>query len=389
MDSISNNTYHPIRHSWAVRLASIADEAQRSSLLQYLYLSPLLYSAFILSVTLYVLPNLPLHLVEPAFSSINGLDLMKLLSTPLVLWLTLHSSWVGTSTTIWFGHLVFSYYQFHVTYLLFLFFWTYIVSLLAVTHYSNTALYDYTLTLFNFFLWVWFLFYASNVFTLVFFLEVLGALVTLILITSTFSSTHFYNNAVYSSHTYFQTSTPTPFLQTLMFFFWITLVSSLALFLLVINFYHNFLTFNWNLVTSVLSFLLIVSSTKTLLLLSFTWLLFFTCVFIKCGLVPLYLWKPAFFKGMSFLTLFFYVYVYYFALFFYVLYVVYFYLNELFVFNAYLLTWLLVISTLYLTSILLESYYVKSFLALSSILNSTLVLYALCGSHAVDTLLTL
>jgi len=339
---------------------------------------------------MYILPNLHsfvyanISLTGPTFSSINGADLLKFVSTPLILLIALHSLWVGPALTVWFGHVLFSKFQFNVTYLVFFFFWTYLVSLLSSVHYSNAMLYDYTITVFNFFVWIWFLFFSSNLFSLVFFLEVLSALVTLMLITSTFSSSYFYNNLSHTNHSYFQTSTPTAFLQTLMFFFWITLVSSLLLFLLIINFYTSFLTFDWNLATSIFTFLVLVSSTKTFFILSFVWLLFFICIFTKCGLVPLYLWKPSFFKGMNILSLFFYVYVYYFALFFYLLYVTYFYLNELFLFNAYLLTWLLVVSTLYLTSILLESYYVKSFLALSSILNSTFVFYALCGSHAAD-----
>ena len=57
--------------------------------------------------------------------------------------------------------------------------------------------------------------------------------------------------------------------------------------------------------------------------------------------------------------------------------------------NLYPLTVLLVIGTLMLSTILLESLYIKSFLALSSILNSVLILYALPSFQASDLLLVI
>jgi len=63
------------------------------------------------------------------------------------------------------------------------------------------------------------MFFSNNLFTFVFFLELLSALITLTLVTSTFSSVHFYNTLSYSKHSYFQTSTPTALLQTMLMFF--------------------------------------------------------------------------------------------------------------------------------------------------------------------------
>ena len=102
-----------------------------------------------------------------------------------------------------------------------------------------------------------------------------------------------------------------------MFFFWVTLLSSLSLFVFVITFYLKFFSFDFNLVTSVFTFLLTTSSLKSLFTTSFSWLVLLIAISIKCGLVPFYLWKPSFFKGMTLSALFFYVYVYYFTIFFF------------------------------------------------------------------------
>lgn len=385
-----------VLHSLSIAFAnSSLFPVYQNSLWALCYFSHFTYILFILSIILYILPNLSLFTGANNFSrnssffSQDGLDLIKTVVAPLLLLFLLHTTWSGPVVTAWFGHIIFSQYQFKVTYVLFFFFLTYLAAFLTTTHYSSTNVYDYTLTTFNFFLWLWLMFFSNNIFTFIFFLELLSASVTLLLVTSTFSSVYFYNSISYSKHNYFSFSTPTALLQTLMFFFWITLVASLMLFLFILTFYFKFLTFDWSLIDSITYYVVSVSSLKAIFTLSFSWLLLLVCVFIKCGIVPFYLWKPTFFKGMSLISLFFYIYVYYFSVFFFFSYVLFFYLNELFFINLYIIIGFIVIATLGLASILFESFYVKSFLALSSILNSVLIFYALCSYHSSDFLFLL
>ena len=355
-----------------------------------LYFSYSLYLLFFFSALLYLVPNMSTYTQAAnvnstsSFESVDGTNLLKLLLTPLFLILTLHFAWSGPTVTAWFGHITFSTFQYKMTPLLFVLFASYLTVVAANTHYSTTQAYDFTSTLFHFVTWVWMLFFSNNLFTFIFFLELLSALVMLLLITSTFSSAHLYNTLQYSSASYFQTSTPTAFLQTLLMFFWTTLVASLVLFTFTMVFYLQFLTFDWNITSALFNFLISTSSLKAVFTLAFTWLLMLLCVFLKCGIVPFYLWKPAFFRGMTLLSLFFYVYVYYFAIFFYFIYVIFFQLNELFAFNIYIIIILILMGTLLMGSILFESLYLKAFLALSSILNSLLIFYALCSLQAVD-----
>ena len=366
-----------------------------SSVWALCYFSHLAYILFAFSVLVYLLPNMLQFLNsnhsnrDTKFVSIEGQDMWKLLITPLFLLFMLHTTWSGPALTAWFGHIVFSTMQFKVTYLLFFFFASYLLSLTLTTHFSSTNVYDFALVTFNFFIWVWLTFFSNNLFTFIFFIELLSASVTLLLVTSTFSSTHFYNSLSFSKHSYFQSSTPTALLQTLLFFFWITLVSSLMLFVFLILFYLKFFSFDWNLTDAVLVYLTSVSSVKQLFSISFVWLLFLVCIFLKCGTVPFYFWKPTFFKGMTLTSLFFYVYVYYFSVFFFFTYIIFFYLNEFFISNLYLMTMLVIIATLGLSSLLFESFYIKSFLALSSILNSVFIFFAMCSYQSSDVLFTL
>ena len=363
-----------------------------NSLWAICYFSNSAYILFAFSALAYMLPNIPAFSSSnnfsssSSFTSLEGLDMVRLLVTPLLLILMLHVSWSGPTLTAWFGHLIFSSFQYKVTYLLFMFGLTYVFSTNLITHYSSMMTYDFNLVTFNFFFWVWLTFFSNNLFTFVFFIELLSASITLLLVTSTFSSSHFYNNISYSKHSYFSFSTPTAFLQTLLFFFWITLVSSILLFLLVLIFYIKILTFDWNITDSILVFLYQCSTLTQMFTLSFVWLLLLICVFIKCGTVPFYFWKPTFFKGMSLTSLFFYVYIYYFSIFFYFTYTLLFFLNEFFFLNVYLVVLLSLVATLGISSLLFESFYIKSFLALSSILNSILIFIGMCSYQASDML---
>ena len=192
-----------------------------------------------------------------------------------------------------------------------------------------------------------------------------------------FTSAHFYNLTSYSKHTYFHHSYPTSVLQTLLIFFWMMLVSSLLLFLFLLLFYTLILTFDLNLISSFFTFLVASSEILSLTSLSLTWFLFIICVFIKGGVVPFYIWKPSFFKGISYTALFFYIYVYYFSLFVYLVYWVFFVLNELLLVYIYLLIGLVSLGSVVISGVLFESFYIKAFLALSSILNSLIVFFAI------------
>lgn len=356
----------------------------------FFYFSTLVYNLFFFSMLLYLIPNIFTFTQAnnfksmTSFDSVDGLTLLKLFTTPLLLMLLVHVTWSGPCVTAWFGHITFSFLQSKLTPLLITFFFSYLLVLTSNVHYSSTQAYDFTAATVNFFVWLWLLPYSNNLFTFIFFLELLSTLVMLILITSTFSSLHTYNTLKYSQASYFQNSTPTSFLQTLLMFFWTTLVASLFLFVFLIFFYLQFLTFDWNITSSIFTFLLTTSSLSSLASLALSWFLILFCIFLKCGIVPFYLWKPAFFRGMTLLSLFFYIYIYYFTIFFYFVYVIFLNLNELFTFNLYIVVFLVVVGTLALTSILFESFYIKAFLALSSILNSLLIFYALCSLELTD-----
>ena len=318
------------------------------------------------------------------FSYLTGFDLIWLFLTPLFIILLINYSWTSPLISIWFGHLLFSQLQFKITYLLVFLFTLVWVAYLSSFYYSSQEVYDYTIVVYSFFFWMLLLFYSNNIFTVIFFIEILSTLITLLLITSVFSSTYFYNNLSLTNHSYFNQSTPFSFLQTLMFFFWISLVGSLNLFIFLILFYLKFLTFDWYILESVFYYIISVSDFKSIFFISLVWFNLMFCIFLKCGLVPFYFWKPIFFKGIPTHTLFFYIFFFYFSIFLFFLYFLIIYLNVVCYFNLFINIILIVFGTFFLVFILCESYYIKAFLAMSSILNTLFVFLAMSSFCIVD-----
>jgi len=108
------------------------------------------------------------------------------------------------------------------------------------------------------------------------------------------------------------------------------------------------------------------------------------CIFLKCGIVPLFLWKPTFFKGIPLYTLFFYICFFYFFLFLFLIHFLTSYFAEVFYFYTIVNLVFITTGLISLLFIMCESYYFKAFMAISSILNSLFVILALSTTHTID-----
>jgi hypothetical protein len=366
-----------------------------SNLWSFSFFLPLTYLVFISSGLLYILPTLN---ASSRFTSsrdrsnfvfINALDLFWIVTTPIVLVSTLILLWSAPAVSAWFGHVVISSFQLKMALLVQATFATVTLLFATTSYFTSREVYDYFTTTISFLYWILLLFFSNSIFTSIFIIEVLSALIFLLLITSTFSSTFFYRNLDFTFGHLFQQSTPYAYLQSILYFFWVSLISSLNLFLFCLLSYIKLLTFDWYLLEHVFTYFTSVSTLKELFTFALAWFVLVFCLFLKCGIAPLYIWKPTFFKGIPFYTIFFYITFFYFFLFLFIIHLLTSYFSEIFFFYSLLTLLFLSIGLLFLLVLVCESYYFKAFLAISSILNSLFVLLALASSHNVDALLWL
>lgn len=359
------------------------------------FLFYLVYVLFVFLIVVYLLPitkdlaNFSSSKKIVNFSYVTGFDLYWLLITPLALISLNLIFWTGPTITCWFGHLVFTSFQLKVSGLIVLIFFAVVTVYSTSIYFSSREVYDYVTTCFNMFCWILLIFCSNSLFTVLFFIELLSTLVFMLLVTSAFSTTHYYNNLNLNLHSYFHSTTPVLFLQMLMYFFWVSLISSLNLFVFLILFYTHFFTLDWFLTEHFFFFLINDASLKELFSLSLIWLNLVFCIFLKCGLVPFYFWKPTFFKGLPIHALMFYVTFFYFFLFNFFLYFFLANVSEIFFFFAYVNICFLLVGVVFLLALLCEAYYIKVFFAMSSIINSLFVFLALTSGSYTNFLLVL
>jgi len=160
----------------------------------------------------------------------TGFDLVKTVSTPYVLLLAAGLLWSAPTTSLWFGHLVISSFQHKLLTLTLLYFLLVLNILLTTTYFSSREVFDYVISVISFVYWVVLLSLSNSFFTVLFIVEVLSSLSLLLLATSTFSTSFFYRNLDFNFGGFFQMSTPYPFLQSIIFFFWMSMLASISLF---------------------------------------------------------------------------------------------------------------------------------------------------------------
>ena len=315
-----------------------------------------------------------------AYSFVNSLPLVVLL---------LLLSWSGPAIVSGFGHLEFTSFERKTSLLVLTMFVIYLLILLPSFFFTNSSSYDLIITLTHLTYWLMFLFYTSNVLSLSFVIEVLTGLITLLLITSYTPSYHSGVDSDSYTNKGFLNSLPSTYFSSLLIFFWTSLVTTLMLFLFLIVIYSKFLTFEWSLVDHLANFFSCSATSFELSTLSLTWSLMLIAIFLKCAITPFYLWKPTFFKGLSYISLFYYIFVFYFIVFLYFVNFILGLFSDVFFFNVLFLTLIVTISTFLLPSLMYESLNIKSFFAISSIMNSVIVLFTTLSFNTTSVIVFL
>ena len=316
------------------------------------------------------------------FNFLTGSNASLFFYTLPLIFLLLLISWSGPVVVSGFGHLSFTIFERKVSILIFLFFLIYLNLFFNSTNFSNVASFDHLLTIYHFSYWLTFLFFTSNFLSLSFVIEVLTALITLLVITS-------YNSASASIATtqgyVWQLSDPnlpTTYLYSLLIFFWTSLLTTLSLFLFLLLSYTKFFTLEWSLVPMLTQHFLVASTPLSLFSVVFSWSFLLLVIFIKCAITPFYFWKPTFFKGLPYNTLFYYIFMFYFTIFLYFTNLLLGLFSDLLFLNIFLLMFVIVMSMFILPSILYETLNLKSFFALSSIMNSVIILIAILNVNS-------
>jgi len=358
-----------------------------SSLWSFTFFFAFSYITFMVSLIIYALPLINKSVFytntkkNTYFRFINSFDFFWIVFTPVIVLTLLLLIWSSPSFTVWFGHLVFGSFQYKVFYFLLINFTLYLVILTTTHYFTSTEIYDYVIVIYNLFYWTYWLFAANSIFTVIFIIEIINVLVFLLIVASTFSSAFFYKNLNFNYSHLLALNSPYTYLQSLLYLFWVSLISSLLIFLFLILFYFSLHTFDWLLVEYIFLYSVTLNSPKDLMLLGVVWLVLLFAIFLKCGVAPLYFWKPTFFQGLPLSVLLFYIVFVYFNFLLFLTHFTTLYLGEIFHFYILVFWFMIILCLATLLLIIVESYYLKIFLAISSILNSLFIFLILTTVH--------
>jgi hypothetical protein len=141
------------------------------------------------------------------------------------------------------------------------------------------------------------LFLSNSLISTFFIVEVLSSILFLLLVTSAFSSSKFYSSLDISGGHFLQDSLPSSFLKSVILFFWVSLLSSLNLFIFTLLIYLKVFSFDWYLLEHIFVYLSVTSSFEQLISISIAWYVILFSVFTKCGLAPFFFENRLFSKA--------------------------------------------------------------------------------------------
>lgn len=360
-----------------------------SNIWSIFYFFPILYFVTLSAATMYGLSAISSSQKATTDKKKKEFDIEKAIifftgyCSPLIIVSAFGSIWGGPNTYAWFNHVFINATQIQLTGMLTFIVFLLLLMILMNSFFTTRDLNDFAITLVLLYYWLFSLFFVNSLFAAIFLIEILSSVVFLFAITSTFSSTTYYNNLSFHLGGFRQSAYPTAFLKSLVFFFWVSLLTSLTLFLFLSLVYLRYYMLDWNSLGDIFKFFTSFTSPEDIILSSFSVLLLLFSILFKCGIAPFFFWKPTFFDGFSIKMLAVYISFYYFFVFIFLIYIISIHFIGYLYYYSHILVVFVILGFFTFLSTLCESLYLKTFLAISSILNSLLVLMVLTSGHSL------
>lgn len=270
----------------------------------------------------------------------------------------------GKNSLVWFNHFNVNNFTIYILYTFIFLSFLLFYMLKNVTKKTNlTKSIDYLFSINNLVLLLPYLFCVNTIFTFLFFLEVISVILFYKLISSKIWFKDQKNSKQISNNI------PQNYINMIFFQYWITFFSTIFITYFYINMFYLYGTTEWFII-QFLNSIDVINIQSNNNLLKFVVVIFLLSVFFKLGLTPFHLFKIEVYKGLPYLSIFFYTTYYFSILFIYFLLLL---SDNLFVFiSSYyiFLVFLLSAGSLYIISLLFDVNFLKAFFAYSTIINT-------------------
>ncbi len=274
----------------------------------------------------------------------------------------------GFSDSFWWNHLSLSNFTLNI--LLF------VISLSVLLHFmvvnlnvsNNVNNIDYYFSVVNISISIPLIFLSNSLYNFIFILEMIS-----ILIFYKFSVSRFWYkniNDTWNKKNLLDRFVSRFYLNVLFYQYWVNFFSSVLIILSILNIVYMYGSTEWifiNLINKINNNVVYFDSIEFN---TIVWLVMFIGFFFKIGLSPIHLFKIEIYKGIPFLSIFFYTTFYFTAYFIFFSLLIYQHVNSLKNLFIVPLTIILLVGMLYVISLLFDTNFTKAFFAYSTIANS-------------------
>ena len=243
---------------------------------------------------------------------------------------------------------------------------------------SNVNNIDYYFSILNLSVTIPILFYSNSLYNFIFLLEMIS-----ILIFYKFSVSKFWfktQSDVFDKKNVLERSVSRSYLNVLFYQYWVNFFSSTIIIISIINIIFIYGSTDWvfvNFLTKINTNVLYINYFEYNFIL---WVSIFIGFFLKIGLSPIHLFKIEVYKGIPFISVFFYTTFYFLSYFLFLSLLMYQYLCGLKMFWWLFSVVFILIGMLYIISLLFDTNFTKAFFAYSTVANSMSFLCLLIAS---------
>lgn len=295
----------------------------------------------------------------------NPVFFLKLSIVLNILQLIYFITYNGFNSTFWWSHFKLNNYLIYIYCLVILF--NILFLYISNKHIKLTNQYsiDYIFSIINITLLIPIIFITNTLFTFFFIIELVSCCIFYKFILSKFNF-----SSIHNKDTYFSIYSKN-YINVLFYQYWSSFFSSILLVFSIYSLYSLTGSSEWSVVNFILESnknICYINNDIIIILLS---IIIFLGFIIKLGVAPIQLYKIEIYKGIPFLSIFFYTTFYFLIFFLYFSLIFIYYLSSLSNFMWILLMLIIVFGILYIITLIFDVNLFKSFLAYSSIINST------------------
>jgi hypothetical protein len=274
----------------------------------------------------------------------------------------------GVNSTFWWNHLYLN--NFNINLILYVILISIIMQLCIrnINQQNNINNNDYYFSISNLSIIIPLIFISNSFYNFIFILEVVSMIIFYKFTVSKFWFKS--SNESFNKKNYLERFFSKNYLNVLFYQYWVNFFSTVIILFSIINLIFIYGTSEWmllNLLNTINYNIYYFNSSYFNVLF---WLPLFIGIFLKIGITPLHLFKIEIYKGIPFLSIFFYTTYYFLSYFLFFSLFIFTYLNSFRIFWWFFIIVFFLIGMIYIVSLLFDTNFTKAFFAYSTIANS-------------------